>query len=303
MAYPFVPVATTSFVGNSWGGSYDAVLARTEMGPLSYKLTVKLRVMLAQHEPSPPFVLDGEGLSFMTRPWSNADWAKFVTSAKAQANMWNNQFWLKPPPDVDAYDHHGLDGSITRPYIKCELDVDFSPPYPLAHAVIKAVNLDTNVLSSEARARMPNDSPFRSNALIFSSFDDTPSLYSVPNQAGKVDKLRQFTIAHELGHVLGLGHIGVIKKTLLCQTAINLNAIGQDVGLFKGGSDSMLCYGWNQPSNIRDNIMGYGMSFSAENAMPWVSSILRMRSKPTEYWEVLLKEPGSPWFFPPRKKA
>jgi hypothetical protein len=53
MAYPFVPVATTSFAGEDWGGAFDAVLSRTESGVFSYKLTIKLRIMLRQMNPNP----------------------------------------------------------------------------------------------------------------------------------------------------------------------------------------------------------------------------------------------------------
>jgi hypothetical protein len=233
----------------------------------------------------------------MTRPWNGADWARFVRGAQLQADMWNNKFWLKPPPTVADYDRVHFDGTMTRPHIKCELEVDFNPNYYLAHKVIKVFNLQTNVIS-----RAQNSGTFRSSALIYDSLDIIPVLWPVPDPAGNIQNIRHLSIAHEVGHALGLKHIGVLKKTPLCQTAINLNAAGKDYGNFQGGEDSQYCYGWQQADDVRQNIMGYGAGFSTENARPWVSSILKMRGVPAEYWEVLMREPAGD-FFPPRVKG
>jgi len=297
MADSFVPIATTSFAGESWGGAFDAVLSRTERGILRHKLTIKLRILLLQMNPYPPFALDADGRGFMTRPWSGGDWAKFVRGAQVQAQMWNNRFWLKPPPTVADYDHVHLDGTVTRPHIKCELEVDFNPPYPIAHKVIKVANLETRLISGTQ-----DSSTFRSHSLLYDSLDNVPVMMPVPDQAGTVNNIPHFTIAHELGHALGLDHIGVLKKTALCQTAVGLNAAGFDTGDYKGGSNSLLCYGWRHPADVSQNIMGFGASFSTENAAPWVWSMIKMRGLRAEYWEVLTKEPNGD-FFPPAKGA
>ena len=62
------------------------------------KLTIRLRIRLRRLPPREVPVLDADGKPFWTLPWNDSAWERFIIEAKAQADMWNNRFWLLPPP-------------------------------------------------------------------------------------------------------------------------------------------------------------------------------------------------------------
>src|SRR5438552_17939675 len=111
--------------------SFEAILSSAAPLELMYKLTIKLRICFQPLYTTPPRVGDANGNPFWIRPWTPSEWQTFVNGARAQANLWNNRFWLKPPPGFRDYDiAHDFSGnyakSVFRPYIACELEVDFT---------------------------------------------------------------------------------------------------------------------------------------------------------------------------------
>jgi hypothetical protein len=296
MGNTVVTLGTTSFVGENWGGAFDAVLSRSEGATVRYKLTINLRIALVQKNVTPPFVMDLKEKAFMTRPWSARDWNNFISGAQQQADMWNNRFWLKPPSFVKEYDRINVATKRTeRPYIGCELQVSFVQP-KIAHKTIEVVNLETaNIRGSK------NSGTFAGHSLLWDSLDSVPWVMNIPDDKGAINGFQHFSIAHEIGHALGLRHIGVMLKTKLCEDAIDMATsggdkdLGEDLKHYKGGTASDYCYGWGQPKSVAENIMGYGASFTDENARPWIWSITRMRNAPWEGWQALTVYAGD-WF-------
>src|SRR5262249_19613955 len=97
-------------------------------------------------------------------------------------------------------------------------------------------------------------------------------------------------------HIIGLGHIGTLLKTPLCQRALlaaELGTDGEDNNT-RGGKDSLYCYGIGEGIAIVGNIMGAGEDFTVANASPWVWAMAFIRQRPDEIWKAVRIDPG-PW--------
>ena len=260
--------------------SYDAALTRTTVGVIQFKLTLQLRLFMQQINPTTtPFTSDSDDKLFWIVPWTSAAWDKLLADVKKQADLWNNRFWLKTPLEVKDYDLKGIvppKYDAYHPYIKCCFDLSFVPDPGFAHATIKVANLNPN--------KDLNPNSFRSSNVLWCSQDTDMQVYVYPNETGIGLPHFQATIAHELGHRLGLHHIGVLKKSALCELAVTLQ--GQN------GTNSLFCYGYDGPYSDADNIMGAGNAFTAEDALPWVWAIGLLRRRPWEVWPVLTAFPG-----------
>ncbi len=95
---------------------------------------------------------------------------------------------------------------------------------------------------------------------------------------------------------MGLDHIGVLKRTPLCELAINLEKAGYDNINPKtaGGTNAHYCYGSEQGIALAGNIMGAGSAFSVENARAWLWAIGMMSRNVSEGmgWRAVMGDPG-----------
>jgi hypothetical protein len=269
---------------------FDAYLYKPSAASVggALKLTIQLRINLWQATPL-PLRLDADGNEFPTSPWHDTAWQRFLGQAREQADMWNGKFWLVAPtvPAIFSDFDRTFDtfpGQAFRPNVVCELSVDFKATSN-SHRTIEVVQLDTDRLLPG----VPRDAlTFRSDAALYDSLDGVPAYVNfAPGQ-----RLKYYVIAHELGHALGLGHIGRLLKTPLCRLAIAARgtAVERLLPDAAGGPDSAYCYGFSQGVGVGGNVMGSGSAFTAENARPWLWAIQRMY--PWGLWRAVTVDPG-----------
>jgi hypothetical protein len=215
---------------------------------------------------------DYDKTSHFIKEWSSGEWTTFMNGVKTQASLWDGKFWLIPPDDFPHFDvtRHVMspttktNSSTTRPNVKCEFRLEIAPGYAFAHTSVDAVNLLT-------------PSGFRSDNRTYNSTNTNRVSHSMPDSTSINVNTSHPVVAHEIGHSLGLPHIGQSRNLPHCNIALVLDkAFHQDTipALYKGANGANVCYGERGSPGDIDNIMGAGDKFSQENAKPWLDRLV-----------------------------
>jgi hypothetical protein len=271
--------------GYSQGGdaAFDSYVKRKDTGTENHTLTLALKVFLRPvSPPSLQLQLDHDLKPFVIEQWPPGELAAYKKLFEADAARWNNRFWLIPPAGYTGFDVK-VGNRVMRPNVYCHLYVAAMDDASNAHCTVDVVYLQkafTNALGKVTNTK-PTGGTFRSNDRLLDSLDGIP--YQVHA------KFR--TIPHEIGHMLGLPHIG--RDSPACAVAILLATAPNApfAGVLTGGHGSAACYVGTAPGNAT-NVMGGGSDFSKENAKPWLDRIAIHTNTQPHLWSVALQKPS-----------
>lgn len=278
-------------------------------------IIISLNIHLKPNELSVT-ITDDDGNQFNTGIWPTEKWKKFKeTFVKTATDFWDGKFWLKTPENYTSlnfnstplktqvvseikrncflgpfgcenveYKRIEIQRNMVRPNIECRFEINLTDIDLLDFAHTIYVNYIVSKISNGKDVKIKEGEPsgFRSSAHNYSQSDielierkyivesQTP-LYSITTF-----KIPYKVILHEVGHLMGLEHIGVANGELLCKAEIDKDEIK--------GSNKNICYGATLESF--SDVMGGGMSLSVTDAMPWQRAISILTNTKREDWKV-----------------
>lgn len=234
--------------------SWDAILDTEMCDPYNNaELTIQLRVGFKQINPSGraangvyPDYGDPTEKPRKIVKWSPADWVKwkgdFVRSAQ---RYWSGKFWLINDFSALEYEKSGVK---YFPNVWCRFQlVSVDPLVGMPHHTIDVVKLDKT------------EKWFGSHSTLYDNLDSR-SIQKGWDSNGKA--IMQRAHVHEIGHLLGLGHVDIGKSH--CPNA-NTNATP--------------CYGVSDSD--KNDVMGSGMIIKPHHATPWRRAITQATKKGT----------------------
>lgn len=289
-AWVYRPAAGPSLTERYKGKLFDSYLGRNSHPTQNHALKLYIRVNLKPLS-GKKTSRDSNKTAFPVKEWSQEEWSRFTSQFERQSHLWNNRFWLVPSKAFAILDDK-RSGHPVRPNIQCFLFAQVVNSAALAHRTIEVANLDVDAIKRQGLSDSPGSGTYRSNDGRYDSLDVKPRNTSYEDDRGIEHTIKNYyTIAHELGHAIGLPHIGVLKHRPQCQFAIALKSLGvKNVSShLDRGSNSKVCYGRFDSPGLAENIMGLGTRFEAVNAQPWLDTAAMHTNTKASEWNVVLE--------------
>jgi len=257
--------------------------------------TIYLRVHLLKTNSNDGFHLTtSEGKPVELRDWDDTkgEFVRFSEAVQSDANgFWDNtKFCLLPPPEYRGMNYPAANPRF-RPNIDCRFKLVFASGPLDAHAVIRCFcpvrpgEFRSNAIGSFNGAGTGNWTCFdvdpKRHTLLGTGTclvdeGDPLSAEGVVKRARRCNQwIAQEAVCHEVGHLLGMDHVGVYLKYPPCL---------QEIAKTKDTASTQ-CYEGPTEADTR-NIMGAGMNLASWNVLPWCSRIVSHTGVTMAGWRV-----------------
>jgi len=290
-------------------------------GADNLELTLVLRIFFMRIDPSPrggyrDVGLDGNGVMYKLEEISDQELADFRKEACRQANeVWNGGLCLVTPNDFVGFDwpshangkasvgmpHFGGptpnlavnfdmsrldDGRAVRPNVNCSLRVEATENFAASHTTVflMAPSHPKDFVSYCSQSARGNTWDIHDTGVHRKTVKQDPAFLSTFFG----EKIGQRMVPHEVGHLLGLEHIGLHLKVGQCVYQSDQCSREEASGGQYGNRA-------NLPMWFGRDIMGLGSVVHACNAAPWMAAMSQH-----------VRECSSPWIpagvrIPPRR--
>jgi hypothetical protein len=262
------------------GALYDSYL--TMNGAANLELTIVLRIYFQRLDPTPrggylDAGMDGNRLTYKLEEITDRMLDDFRKEACRQANeTWNNGLCLVTPNDFVGFDwpqHSNGKGApmprpgqtpafeSVRPNVNCSLRCEATDNFALSHTTVylMAPSFPKNFVSYCSTAR-------GSTWDINDTGVHTKHLKQDPGSIFNREDIEQRMVPHEVGHLLGLEHIGLLLKVNSCLYISDHCTAEQAAGGQYGNRADM-------PMWMGRDLMGSGKVVHACDASPWMAAM------------------------------
>lgn len=262
-------------------------------------MTIYLRLHLVKRNPN-DIKLTEDGKPVELREWddTNDEFGRFKNGVKQQADaFWDKtNFCLLPPPDYRALDTP-MNNPRIRPNIDCRFEIVWASGPCDAHAVIDCVcpkekfKLRSHVQGSYTGngkglwscydLELKGHDVFINGVCVEDAGDPLKPSEMKRRTVRCNKEVTQEAVCHEVGHLIGLPHVGVFFKVSACMDEIQKSPVH--------GNGANACYHGRNDADAQ-NIMGGGMNLATWNVMPWASRIVSHTGVSLQGWRVSMQK-------------
>ena len=233
-------------------------------------MTIYLRVLMEPIGGSEK-IKDVNDKDMAIKDWNAAtgEFQAFKAEVKEQAeSFWNdNTVCMVPPKYYTGLNWPPGRQAWLRLNIDCKFELVWASGPRDAHKIIRCARLADDAADSSAS---------RSHWKLYDSGDCKAVIFNLTTNCGTPIAVEHLTVPHEIGHAIGLPHVGVFhdltKSEHQCKvagidttTTRGWETPGADG---KGGKDP---YGNYSSEDVMRNIMGYGQGKALWNFLPWIN--------------------------------
>ncbi len=206
---------------------------------------------------------DYDGDIFMLEDWDRREWIGFCDFFESESTaFWTNRFYLSSSNPISYDDRQRLDNyyndaAARRHFpepvfnVQCRFRLQLTEDEHLANKVIDVYKISSS--ESGRRQFRADDQSYTLDSLEEHVHRIPSASFSTPTSETYTS---QRTFLHEVGHALGLQHVGISAHI---------------PGCYMSNDGDKICYGISYEHS--HNIMGRGETLSWREALPWRTAL------------------------------